>query len=252
MAKDMAPEGRRPVQFGQATGPGPGGGADDGVMAPERPRGPLKPRQPACEDRRIEPGGELHRAAEDRLRAHHDGKRLKQAKARLRLHPPDHLKDRLRVHQAVGVKDQGKVIGPAAAAEEIRDIARLAPGILAAAAVEEPPLAAGFGHQAIEPIGFARDHLGPGTVGQDRKVDPRRGVVQRLHHRRHTGEGCGGVLIADRHQDRGLAPDRLCRRRCPPRRPKPDQRQPRAPGEPGGRQRQKDRAEIGIDGQSGG
>ena len=235
MAKDMAPEGRRPVQFRQAAGSGPGSGADDGVMAPERPRGPLKPCQPARKDRRIEPGGELHRTAEDRLRAHHDGKRLKQAKARLRLHPPDHLEDRLRVHQAVGVKDQRKVIGPAAAAEEIRDIARLAPGILAAAAVEKPPFAAGFGHQAIEPVGLARDHLGPGTVRQDGKVDRRRGVIQRLHHRGHAREGRGGVLVADRHQDRGPAPDRLRRRRCPPRRPKPDQRQPRAPGKPGGR-----------------
>ncbi len=246
MAEDVAAEGWRPVKLGQAAAGRPGPAAHDRIVAPEGSGTALQPREPAREDRRVEPRRELHRPTEDRPGTHHDRQRLQQAEPWLRLHAPDHLDDGPGGHQAVRIEDERVIVGRAAAAEEIGDIAGLAPGVLGAAAVEETVFRPRLRHEAGEPERLARDRFGLPAVREDREVNLRRRILQRFVHRGHAGEGRCRILVADRHEDHRPAGDGARRLRNARRGPEPDQRQPRAPGQPGGRQRQKNRAEIGV------
>ena len=159
MAQDMATEGRLARQFRQGAAFGKGAHADDGVMPPERPGAALHHRKAPREDRRIEGSGELHGPAKARPCPDHHGQGLQQAKVGHSLDPAHHLDHGVAFHQAVGVKDDGVVIGRPGAADEVFDVPRLAAFVVGAAAIEHPAFAMGVGQKAQEPDAFARGDI---------------------------------------------------------------------------------------------
>ena len=177
---------------------------------------------------------------------------MQQAKLGVSLHPPDHLDDGVAFHQAVGVKDQGKIIGRPGPRKEILDIAGLAPGVLRAAAVEDAPGPARLGQKMRKPQVFGLGDGGITGVGQDGEMDGQSGgFVHRTIHRRDTGKGHLRVFIIHRHQNHGSARRRQIGERAPrPEGFQPHQPKTSTPGQPGGREEQEYRTEQTQRGQA--
>lgn len=142
-------------------------------------------------------GGKLHRTAKERIGVHDLGQGLQQADVGISLHPRDHPADRFAFHQAVGVQNDGQFIGPTGFADEVFDVAGLAPAIIRAAAIENAATTVDFLDQSTVDLFFDRGIVGVAGVRQDRDIGGHACGLQRLVHCRNAGKGRHGVFVAD-------------------------------------------------------
>ena len=203
---------------------GEGAGADDRVVAPVVAVAPHPGRQAGGDHRAGDAGGELLQPREEGVAIDDQRHALDHAGVRVGLHRGGEPHDRRARNQAVGVEHQHVRIGGAPAGDEIGDVARLARGVLAPAAIVDALARQPLPHRQQRAL-LGDPEVGVGGVGKEEIVEmvaePGRAHV--FADRLHRGEDARRRLVVDRHDHRGPALE-LLRQRPEPRRPQePDE-----------------------------
>ena len=190
-----------------------------------------------------------------RGRVGHLRQRLDDAGARVLLHQPHQIDQRVAAHRAVGVEHDHVAVVAAPAAAEVGHVAGLALGAALAPAVEQRQAARTLRQHRAQPL--EGPHLGLLQrrilgVGQHEHVEALllAGGGERLAGGAQAGEHLGDVLVADRHHERGAhaGSDRAARsaqlgrmRIAAPQRPGAHHRGGAADADPGEQQRHQHR-----------
>ena len=140
----------------------------------------------------------------------------------MRLHHAGEAHDRCARHQAVGVERQHQLVAAAPPLTEVADVAGLVAGVDGAAAIDDTARLADLGGPRLGGCVLGGGDRWIIGVAQDEIVELAAfaGRVDARLDRAQAQEGAGRILVAQRHQDRGL--DRQRRRPIAGRRERGD------------------------------
>ncbi len=180
-------------------------------MAPVVALSELPEREAVGQHQPADAHRELQHACEQRVARGQQRQCLDDADLGVGLHQLRHRYQRLAGHDAVRIEHDHVVVGAAPVAHEFGEVAGLAPDVVAAAAVEHPPVGTASSHQRTPSSHFRSGDLGNTRIGQDEQIERRGGrlLLQRRPDGVGVGEHVAGVLVVHRGHDRSAPVQRL-------------------------------------------